>query len=1123
MLIGGSLNAGLLGDVNYDGKIDVTEAVNALRIATGDSSLSPDSYVIIQRGEWQTKENYSEYDVVQYKGVSYICIADHISSGKNKPPKGETWSIFNETLPPAHEWEDTSLKFQNPDGTWGELVNLKGDTGDAGIQGPKGEPGDKGELGDTGLQGEKGDKGDQGVAGIQGPKGDTGPQGIQGSKGDKGDRGATGPQGPKGNRGATGPQGPQGPKGDKGDPGDPGAPHEWAETSLKFQNPDGTWGDLVNLKGDKGEAGIQGPKGDKGDKGDSGATGPQGEKGEKGDPGVAGPQGPKGDTGLQGVQGPKGDKGDPGIAGATGPQGIQGEKGDKGEPGIAGATGPQGPKGETGSPPAHEWAETSLKFQNPDGTWGDLVSLKGDTGVAGIQGQKGDPGDKGEPGATGPQGPQGEKGDPGIAGAIGPQGLQGPAGPKGDTGDTGPQGPKGDTGSLPAHEWADTTSLKFQNPDGTWGDLVNLKGDTGETGIQGPKGDPGDKGDSGATGPQGEKGDKGDPGVAGPQGPKGDIGLQGVQGPKGDKGDPGIAGATGPQGPKGETGSPSAHEWADTSLKFENPDGTWGDLVNLKGEKGDTGASPFVSDGSDVYYTDGNMGIGTATPTEMLDINGPVLLGQTTEPSLTTDRLYNLNGELYWNGLILGMLTTEEDPIFSASPAKNITADEISNWNTAYGWGSHADVGYLSGTDTRISNWDTAYSWGDHAEGGYLSALDPRISKWDIAYGWGSHADVGYLSGTDTRISNWDTAHGWGDHAEGGYLSASDSRISKWDIAYGWGNHADAGYLSGTDSRIPNWDAAHGWGNHADAGYLKGYTETDPSVNMGTNDYYVPRWSGSALIKGSIHDYNGKVDITGAAVFFRNIFFDDYDREEGLDPPRIISRDGNTMFYKGAVVVGAYNDYDADPNGVDNIGEGNLIVKHRIGIGTSSPEGRFYTYDPGSSSPIKAMTIKIGTFGNLTNAKNSYYFLAYDQSTSGSRFLIRGDGNVGIGTESPNYKLHVNGTTYCSSGTWSGSDARWKKDITPLQNSLEKVSQLQGVSYDWRTEEYPDKGFTEDRQIGLIAQEVEPVVPEVVNTDDEGYKSVSYGKLIPVLVEAIKELKTENEALKARIEALENK
>jgi len=121
---------------------------------------------------------------------------------------------------------------------------------------------------------------------------------------------------------------------------------------------------------------------------------------------------------------------------------------------------------------------------------------------------------------------------------------------------------------------------------------------------------------------------------------------------------------------------------------------------------------------------------------------------------------------------------------------------------------------------------------------------------------------------------------------------------------------------------------------------------------------------------------------------------------------------------------------------------------------------------------------------------------------------------VGINTIDPKQALDVHGNIAVY-GVYHTSDRRWKKDIDPLRSSLEKVSKLQGVSYKWDVENHPEMEFSEDEQIGFIAQDVEPIIPELVTTDDDGYKSVSYEKMTAVLVEAVKELKAQNDALKA--------
>jgi hypothetical protein len=81
------------------------------------------------------------------------------------------------------------------------------------------------------------------------------------------------------------------------------------------------------------------------------------------------------------------------------------------------------------------------------------------------------------------------------------------------------------------------------------------------------------------------------------------------------------------------------------------------------------------------------------------------------------------------------------------------------------------------------------------------------------------------------------------------------------------------------------------------------------------------------------------------------------------------------------------------------------------------------------------------------------------------------------------------------------SDVRWKREITTLAN----ISKLRGVNYFWRNEEFPDRNFEEDKQIGVIAQEVEKVYPELIHAGNEWFKSISYMSLSAVLLEATKQ------------------
>ena len=93
----------------------------------------------------------------------------------------------------------------------------------------------------------------------------------------------------------------------------------------------------------------------------------------------------------------------------------------------------------------------------------------------------------------------------------------------------------------------------------------------------------------------------------------------------------------------------------------------------------------------------------------------------------------------------------------------------------------------------------------------------------------------------------------------------------------------------------------------------------------------------------------------------------------------------------------------------------------------------------------------------------------------------------------------------------ASSDEKLKKEIQPVTYALQSIQSISGVRYRWIDE---SRGTT--TQIGVIAQDVEQVIPEAVHTDHNGFKSVSYDRIIPLLIEAVKELK-------ARVEVLEQK
>ncbi len=139
-------------------------------------------------------------------------------------------------------------------------------------------------------------------------------------------------------------------------------------------------------------------------------------------------------------------------------------------------------------------------------------------------------------------------------------------------------------------------------------------------------------------------------------------------------------------------------------------------------------------------------------------------------------------------------------------------------------------------------------------------------------------------------------------------------------------------------------------------------------------------------------------------------------------------------------------------------------------------------------------------------------------------------GNVAIGTTSfvSSYNLAVDGTGYFSGNVTafsfvSSSDIRFKSNIKRIDEPLNKIVKIRGVYYDWKVDEFKDRGFSNERQVGVIAQEVEKVLPELVMTDEDGYKAVAYDKLTAVLIEAVKEQQKQIELLKNENQILTKK
>ena len=175
----------------------------------------------------------------------------------------------------------------------------------------------------------------------------------------------------------------------------------------------------------------------------------------------------------------------------------------------------------------------------------------------------------------------------------------------------------------------------------------------------------------------------------------------------------------------------------------------------------------------------------------------------------------------------------------------------------------------------------------------------------------------------------------------------------------------------------------------------------------------------------------------------------------------------------------------------------------KIALGQSSD---LQIYHDGSHSYVKDN----GT-GNLKLVSNGTA-VQIEKSDGENMAVFRTDGavelyhNNAIKLETTSGGVSITGALTASGNVTAFSDVTLKKDIETIPNALDKVLGMRGVMFTVKD--------TDVRSTGVIAQEIEEQLPEVVMTNDDGLKSVAYGNVVGVLIEAIKELKAEIEELK---------
>jgi hypothetical protein len=170
-------------------------------------------------------------------------------------------------------------------------------------------------------------------------------------------------------------------------------------------------------------------------------------------------------------------------------------------------------------------------------------------------------------------------------------------------------------------------------------------------------------------------------------------------------------------------------------------------------------------------------------------------------------------------------------------------------------------------------------------------------------------------------------------------------------------------------------------------------------------------------------------------------------------------------------------------------------------------------------------SIELGADRNTVGTGRPYIDFHFQGRTEDFNTRIQNDGDrlLVIRADGQPITLRVDGNALKpGGGSWGdSSDVRLKKNVKPLKDALGKLLRLRGMRFEWKEPE--KQGNLVGPQLGLVAQEVEEVFPEWVDTDPSGYKMLTVRGFEALTVEAFRELKAENETLKMKNEELEDR